>query len=304
MTAILWVELLIELGIGGFLAWRLAQETSVALLFVWCLPVILFFVVRIGLVSISVVLSMRWQEQPPLSARVRMRWWWHESLALLRFNWLMLSELLPANAPRSLNTVQPLVVLLHGVYCNRGVWRPVLRQLRAHSQCVFVAPSLRPVSASFDVQAQGFARWLNAMVSEQPTAPVILIGHSMGGLIARICIARGLLNAPIQKLICIGSPHAGSRFANYLPGDVAADLRIGSVALTQLNRIKARQMPAIVNLYSRHDTLVVPYQSAHLLSARNETVEAIGHMSLLYAAQVRAMILRELASIQPGRATS
>lgn len=306
MTAILWVELLIELGIGSCLAWWLVSQAGMTMILLWCLPLFLLFAVRIGLVLISAMLSMQWQHQPSLSAAVRVQWLWHETLALLRFCWLMLSEL-PATPLRSLNPAQPLVVLLHGVYCNRGIWRPVLRHLRAHSQCVFLAPNLVPVSASLEIQARGFACWLHTTLGErpnQPAQPLILVGYSMGGLIARICVEQQLIHIPIHKLICIATPHAGSRFANYIPGAVAQDLRIGSATLTRLSRIEAGTTPAIVNLYSKHDTLVVPSRSAHLLNARNETVEAIGHMSLLYSPQVQAMILRELASAQPTRATS
>ncbi len=307
MTAILWIELLLELGVTSFVAWLLVSQVGMAMMLLWCLPLGALFALRIGFVLVPAVLSMQSQQQPSLAAAVRVSWLWHEFLALLRFNWLMLTEwpgVARSAATDQAGPQQPLVVLLHGVYCNRAIWRPVLRYLRARSQCEFVAPNLTPVWASLDVQAQRFAHWLNHMVRQRPHAPVILVGYSMGGLIARICIAQKLIHVPIQRLVCIATPHAGSRLANFLPGAVAADLRIGSVILTKLNRIKADPMPAIVNLYSRHDTMIVPYQSAHLLNARNEAVEAIGHTSLVYSPQVRSAILRELASAQPAQATS
>jgi pimeloyl-ACP methyl ester carboxylesterase len=317
MTAILWMELLLEVGISGLIAWMLALHANLPVLVAWCLPLCVVLVVRVGLVLISATLSMYWQTQPALSLWQRMQWLARESLALLRFCWLILSERSPPAMP-PLQAGQPLVVLLHGVYCNRGIWRPVLRHLKkARSQCAFLAPNLDPVSASLDVQARHFAHWLNAELEQQPQVPVILVGYSMGGLIARLCVEQQLLHASVKKLICIGTPHAGSRFADYLPGTIAQDLRIGSVALTKLNRPNLNRrnanrpgnaaMPVIINLYSQHDSLVVPFHSAHLPVIQNEVtddetngdeaggneiVDALGHMSMLYAPQVQSLIVR------------
>lgn len=44
----------------------------------------------------------------------------------------------------------------------------------------------------------------------QPSGPITLIGHSLGGLIARTCIQKNADLCQTQKLITLGSPHQGA----------------------------------------------------------------------------------------------
>ena len=53
---------------------------------------------------------------------------------------------------------------------------------------------------------------------------MVLIGHSMGGLVARACMRRYGAKG-VAKLIALGSPHHGTRLARFGPGRNAQLLR-------------------------------------------------------------------------------
>lgn len=108
----------------------------------------------------------------------------------------------------------PTVVLMHGLFgfrqalrweYFRGV-RPLLEGmgLRVH---IPVTPSL----ATIRRQAESLARQLR----DEPH-PVHIVGHSMGGLVARDYITHLGGHARVHTLTTLSTPHAGSSLAEYV----------------------------------------------------------------------------------------
>lgn len=295
IAAALWLELLIEIGALSAFTFRLPDS-----IVWWAWPALqlgVFVTLRGVLIAASCVFAQRRDRQREvLSAPAWLHLWCCETMALSRFNVLMLSAdryLVPA-APMGLPSTTT-VVLLHGVYCNGGIWRPLRNYLHARRPDLrVIAPSLGPVRADIHSQAQRFAQWLDA-VALSPTGRLVIVGHSMGGLIARICIAKRMTQRRVDMLICIGAPHRGSELACIVPGNLGRDLHPQSRVLQELNET-AMQSPGtpVVNIYSCHDNLVVPADSAHLPSARNHVLHGVGHMTLVYSAAVWNTVLHEL----------
>ncbi|MES9968787.1 MAG: alpha/beta fold hydrolase [Candidatus Thiodiazotropha sp.] len=67
-------------------------------------------------------------------------------------------------------------------------------------------PSMGPVGLQADV-----LRGMLGLVSQRhPGESVILIGHSAGGVVARMALVQGGINPPPKALITIASPHLGT----------------------------------------------------------------------------------------------
>jgi len=66
-------------------------------------------------------------------------------------------------------------------------------------------PSMAPVSAQTDL----LRRMVAAIEQRHPGEPVILIGHSAGGVVARLLLVQGGVNNP-KALITIATPHLGT----------------------------------------------------------------------------------------------
>lgn len=303
IAAVLWLELLLEVGVYCVLIgyWGRDNWGRDMNMRGWMLPLLVsvaFVMLRAGAVLASCIFAWsRESKGETLSVRARLGLLFWETIALVRFFLSMLY------APRRREAIDmtdavskahgTLVVLLHGVYCNRAVWRPLIRRLRSAGNITVLAPNLIPVYADLDTQAKRFAAWLDA-VAPPDAGRVVLIGHSMGGLIARLCTAKAMTRTPIHGIVCIGAPHRGSALARIVPGKVGRDLRFHSRVLSAACLAKQTAAASILNIYSNNDNLIVPAGSARLEGARNHPLRGVGHLSLVYSSAVWERILREL----------
>ncbi len=108
-----------------------------------------------------------------------------------------------AEAPLSPRRGRPIIVVIHGYLCNRGFWWWLRRRLR-QSGPVAATITLEP---PFD-DIEAFAEQLDRRLRELPGAdevPLVLVGHSMGGLVARAHLRR-YGSGRVAELITLGSP--------------------------------------------------------------------------------------------------
>ena len=76
------------------------------------------------------------------------------------------------------------VLLVHGYLCNRGLWWWLRRGLRArHFEVATI--NLEPPFASIDHFVGQLRARIEALVAETGAPKVVLVTHSMGGLVAR-----------------------------------------------------------------------------------------------------------------------
>ena len=107
----------------------------------------------------------------------------------------------------SADTADPLVVLLHGLWCNHLLMAPLARRLRRCGFRVarFDYPSVR---CSPEQNAIALAHWLE----RHRARPVHFVAHSLGGLILCHLFAR-FPQQPAGRVVLLGTPLGGSRSA-------------------------------------------------------------------------------------------
>lgn len=99
------------------------------------------------------------------------------------------------------------VLILHGLWMRAPAMRPLARRLRAHG----FAP------ATFDYDSRGTdpaatTERLAARIAAFDGAPVHLVGHSLGGLMAVRTLAAHA-GLPVGRVVCLGSPLGGANAA-------------------------------------------------------------------------------------------
>ncbi|HEX7327412.1 MAG TPA: alpha/beta fold hydrolase [Casimicrobiaceae bacterium] len=191
------------------------------------------------------------------------------------------------------------VLLLHGVLCNAGVWHPLARHLASRGIGGVYALSYGPPLASIELFAAQVEETIDRILKATGAAQVMIVAHSMGGLVARAYLRSGG-PARVAGVVTIGTPHHGSVEAWLGIGTSLAQIRPGSTWLAALEREPLPPVP-IVSLWSWHDSMVVPQTSARLDGAIDVPLVGIGHNALLGDPAVFARVEAEIAA---ARATS
>jgi triacylglycerol esterase/lipase EstA (alpha/beta hydrolase family) len=196
----------------------------------------------------------------------------------------------PAPGPATLP-----VLLVHGVGCNAGVWTGFRRYLESRKLGPVYALSYGPPLASIEHFADQLADKIDQVRSDTGAAQVVLVGHSMGGLVARAYL-RKFGGASVRRLITIGTPHSGSMHAWMMTGVALAEMRPSSTFLAELNTAddRAAGVP-VVSLWSWHDSMVTPQTSAHLDWADNIVIAGVAHNALLNDREVWKTVTDQIA---------
>ena len=186
------------------------------------------------------------------------------------------------------------VLLIHGIVCNRAVWRPLLARLAARGFAPVRAVNLEPLFADIDAHTASVVQELRELQRASAGLPVAIVAHSMGGLVARAALAAGGPGL-VSRIVTIASPHHGTALARLFRSVPARQMRPGSAWLQALNAGQEGAWPVpVTSIYSLHDNLVVPPRTAALAGARLHELTGLGHLSLLRA---DASLERTLAAL-------
>ncbi|HEV8691099.1 MAG TPA: alpha/beta fold hydrolase [Ideonella sp.] len=256
------------------------------------------------LVSFSL---MRWHNRqdpaPPASWRQWLTAWWGEVRAAPRvFGWRQPfrsqaePDFLPADARGRTG-----VLLVHGFVCNRGLWTPWLRELRA-AGVPFIALNLEPVFGSIDDYPpliEAAVRRLESDTGERP----LLVGHSMGGLAIRAWLAEHAADARVCGVLTLGSPHQGTWLAKLSHfASNARQMRPGGEWLARLAAAEpASRRELFLCVWGHGDNIVFPASNALLPGARACHISATAHIDLVHHPAVQALLWQALGRAAPGR---
>lgn len=185
------------------------------------------------------------------------------------------------------------ILLIHAYLGNRGSWWRLRRRLEARGHCVATL-NLEPVLAPIGSHVEHVARRLDALLRAAGAERATLIGHSMGGLVARAYLAERGAGA-VDMLITLGTPHHGSRMARLGIGANAREMEPGSGWLAWLGSRGIPERTRCVSIYSAHDNFVTPQESSRLAApAENHRLAGIGHLALPLSGEIWRLIDREL----------
>ncbi|GAA2075201.1 alpha/beta fold hydrolase [Streptomyces albiaxialis] len=206
----------------------------------------------------------------------------------------------PGAAPHP--TDRPPVLLLHGFCDNRSAYVLLRRSLLRYGWRHVAALNHSPLTGDVRAAARRLAGHVEDACARTGHERVDLVGHSLGGLIARYYVQRLGGDARTRTVITLGTPHSGTRAAPVLPAHpVARQMCPGSPLLAEL----AEPVPGgcrtrFVSFWSDADALMIPRETARLdhsdLHVRNIAVRGVGHMTLPVDCAVSARIRAELGA--------
>ena len=256
----------------------------------------------LGLTFLWMHSQNRGDRAPPASAWQMLGAWWAEARTAPQvFCWRQpfFANAEPDYLPTGPAGQRTGLVLVHGFFCNRGLWTPWLHELRRLG-IPFVAVDLEPVFGSID----DYPPVVEAAVVRLRRAtgrPPILIGHSMGGLAIRAWLRDFDADARVHSLITLGTPHSGTRLARLAFSTNGRQMRQSSPWLTALAAAEpAARRRSFLCFFSHCDNIVFPASHAVLADAEERHVPAAAHVDLLNQPGVMAEVLKRLHAADAG----
>ncbi len=221
-----------------------------------------------------------------------------------------------------------ILVFVHGYLGDGGEWRPTgiintlqhngwqdaghlfpqgpaLSMIQPIATVNYIYTVTLPSEAPLSSQAQWLDVYLRTLQQRHPDSSLIIVGHSAGGVVARLVMVAGKI--PVQGLISIASPHLGTNKAelgaeisNSPAGWITPMLGLGTINRSQgLYRDLIRERPytllfwlnrqphpqtSYISVIRTGDNWVAPYSqdmnNVVALKGLSETVVTVGKHSL------------------------
>jgi len=189
---------------------------------------------------------------------------------------------------------QRTVVLVHGYLANRSTLFPLAAYLRLRG--------LKQIlQFNYDSRAgvERGALGLRAFLRQHVRGGRIdLVGHSLGGLVARVYVQELGGSRRVDRCVTLGTPHRGTYNSYWLWSRVGGELRPDSQLLARLGASRsAMQGVRFLSLIAGSDNLVIPRVFAS--HEQEIVIQDVGHLSMLFSPTVLRLVGDYLAKPDP-----
>ncbi|MGC0329998.1 pimeloyl-ACP methyl ester carboxylesterase [Streptomyces sp. SAI-170] len=200
---------------------------------------------------------------------------------------------------------RPPVVLLHGFMDNRSVFLVLRRGLTQHGRHRIESLNYSPLTCDIRTAAELLGRHIEEICERTGSRQVDVVGHSLGGLIARYYVQRLGGDLRVRTLVTLGTPHSGTRVVPLADAHpIVRQMRPGSPVIEELSRPAPDCRTRFVSFWSDLDHLMDPLETARIdhpdLKAQNVRVSGIGHLALPVHPAVATGIRQALDSTDPA----
>lgn len=181
------------------------------------------------------------------------------------------------------------ILLIHGYLQNASNWAFLKRELCQRGFGPIYTLNLSPTFRSIRAYTQLVSQKAFSIAQETKRSDLVLIGHSMGGLVSAWYAAKVAEPGKVTDVITIGSPLAGTKLAALAIGQNGREMRCGSDLVRELKEeFLHNHTTRFFHIASKADQIIIPYSSAlvGLNPHREYLIEDLGHMSLLFSSRV------------------
>lgn len=263
----------------------------------------------VGLIAVSALLAVRfaltlltyafaWKYQspaPPLGPARTLRMIVAEWGAFVA-NFVVLSpfEKLWMGPDRLRPSVErPPLLLVHGYGCSRAAWWWLRHRLEAHGWVVATI-NLEPIYTDIEHYVGPLVQRIDTVLAETGAARLILVGHSMGGLVIRAYLRRHGVGK-VLRVVTLGTPYGGSELARIAFGANGRQMVPGNDWLDRLAGDGLRV--ETITLVGPHDNYVMPQKNLILAGAQSLALDGLGHLAMLYSPRVADALLNALGGV-------
>ncbi len=183
----------------------------------------------------------------------------------------------------------PPVIFVHGYFQNRADFVYLARELRRHGIGPLFAINYVWLQ-SVEQCTRALGRFIDAVRRETGATQVDLVTHSLGGLLAVHYLAHEGGREHVRRCVTVATPHRGVAYRGPILGRVRHVVRRG-------HGVSPLPDVPFLGVYSTHDNVVFPADTAHAESpaAENVVVPGVGHLAILFAPETAQAVIRFLS---------
>lgn len=188
---------------------------------------------------------------------------------------LLISDIEAAGTP---------ILLVHGLVDNRSIFTLLRMGLLRRGFGQVSTMNYNSLRGDVRTIAARLAAEVEALVAETGYERIHIIGHSLGGIVARYYVTRLGGDERVHTLVTLGAPHSGTYTAYAWPSPLGRQLRPGSGLVRELGRPAPGCRTRFIAYWSDLDEIVLPHENAAIanpdLDAQNVRLHGVGHVSL------------------------
>jgi triacylglycerol lipase len=218
-----------------------------------------------------------------------------------------LSGLSPEQRSRSrhrLDAAETPIVLVHGIIDNHAIFTVMEYALRRRGFQTVSSYDYDLLTHNIPRAAARLGDAIEELCADTGYERIHVIGHSLGGLIARYYVQRLGGDRHVHALVTLGTPHQGTQLAWAAPLlPLVHQLAPNSSIIQELAEPAPQCNTRFIAFYSDIDHLVVPSRNARLdhpdLNVQNVPVRGIGHLSMPNNGRIASTIAQALRQLDP-----
>lgn len=183
------------------------------------------------------------------------------------------------------------LVFVHGLGATRSSFFPLEGYLRLCGHGRQLSFNYRTRNTNIEEAAVTLKRCID---HEVRGGRIDLIGHSLGGLVARAYLQELGGARRVDRLVTLATPHRGTYAATYVPTRLGCELRPSSAFLQRLDALPPPAGVRCLSIAAARDLMVLPAENAHAPFGEHVAFDDLGHLSMLLSPRVFAAVERFL----------
>ena len=196
------------------------------------------------------------------------------------------------------------ILLVHGIVDNHSIFTVMERALRRRGFRTLSVYDYGLLTRDIPRAAELLGAEIEKLAANTGYERVHVIGHSLGGLIARYYVQRLGGDDFVHTLVTLGTPHQGTQLAHAMPLlPLIRQLTPQSPVIRELAEPATGCRTRFVAFHSYIDHVVGPSRNAMVLhpdlNARNIAVRGVGHLSMPHNGRIAFDIASALRDLDP-----
>jgi len=193
------------------------------------------------------------------------------------------------------------IVLVHGIIDNHAIFTVMEHALRRRGFQTLSTYDYGLLTHNIQRAAVRLGHAIEELCTATGYDRIHVVGHSLGGLIARYYVQRLEGDRQVHTLVTLGTPHHGTQLAWAAPLPLVRQLTPNSGVIKELAKPAPECRTRFLAFYSDIDHLVVPSRNARLdhpdLNVQNIAVRGVGHLSMPHNGGIAFAIARALREL-------